>query len=64
MPALARAPSITSCERVQISVGSCSTQPGLGKICSCSFWSIPFTPPAWSKIMKRVLVVPWSRAPT
>src|ERR1035441_5919906 len=25
---------------------------------------MPTTPPEWSKIMKRVLVVPWSSAPT
>ena len=55
---------MTSWQRVQISIASCSTQPGFGKICSCSFWSIATTAPAWSKIMKRVLVVPWSRAPT
>ena len=58
------APSITSVARAQISFGSCSTQPGLGKICSCSFWSMPMTLPPWSKIMNRVLVVPWSSAPT
>ena len=55
---------MTSWLRAQISAGSCSTQPGFGKICSCSFWWIPTTCPPWSKIMKRVLVVPWSRAPT
>ena len=64
MPALSRAPLMTSWLRAQISAGSCSTQPGFGKICSCSFWWIATTPPAWSKIMNRVLVVPWSRAPT
>ncbi len=32
-----RAPCTTSCVRSQISVGECSTQPGCGKICSCSF---------------------------
>ena len=33
----ASAPFTTSCVRSQISVGECSTQPGCGKICSCSF---------------------------
>jgi hypothetical protein len=31
--------AITSWLRAQISLASCSTQPGFGKICSCSFWS-------------------------
>ena len=58
MFAFLSAPSMTSWLRAQISAGSCSTQPGLGKICSCSFWWIPTTSPPWSKIMNRVLVVP------
>ena len=33
----------TSSVRLQISAGSCSTQPGFGKICSCSFWAIETT---------------------
>ena len=53
-----------SCVRSQISIGSCSTQPACGRICSCSSWWRPTSLPAWSKIMKRVLVVPWSMAPT
>ena len=53
---------MTSCVRAQISIGSCSTQPGFGKICSCSFCDTDTTRPAWSKIIARVLVVPWSRA--
>ncbi len=57
-PDFCNAPSMTSWLRVQISAGSCSTQPGFGKICSCSFWSTPITAPPWSKIMNRVLVVP------
>ena len=55
---------ITVSVRYQISVGLCSTQPACGRICSCSSWWIPFTLPEWSKIMNRVLVVPWSTAPT
>ena len=50
--------------RSQISTGSCSTQPACGRICSCSSWWRPTSLPPWSKIMKRVLVVPWSMAPT
>ena len=64
MPAFFSPAAITSCVRDQISIGSCSTQPGFGKICSCSFCAMPFTLPPWSKTMKRVLVVPWSMAPT
>ena len=49
-------------ERVlrQISIGSCSTQPDLGKICSCSCWPVETIWPAWSKTIARVEVVPWS----
>ncbi len=36
-PPLLSAPAITSCVRAQISSGLCSTQPGRGKICWCSF---------------------------
>jgi hypothetical protein len=35
-PPLSIAPRITAWVRAQISIGSCSTQPGLGQICSCS----------------------------
>src|SRR5690349_10552585 len=55
---------ITVVVRSQISVGSCSTQPACGRICSCSSWWRATSLPPWSKIMKRVLVVPWSTAPT
>src|SRR5690349_11020934 len=55
---------ITVVVRSQISVGSCSTQPACGRICSCSSWCRATSLPPWSKIMKRVLVVPWSTAPT
>src|SRR5579883_2867655 len=60
-PCIARA--ITSCERCQISSGSCSTQPGLGQICRCSCCSQASMRPEGSNTMKRVLVVPWSMAP-
>ena len=62
MPALAMAPATTSWTLVQISVASCSTQPGFGKICSCSFWSTETMRPSWSKTMQRLEVVPWSMA--
>ena len=35
-----------------------------GRICRCSSWCAPTTPPLWSKSMQRVLVVPWSMAAT
>src|SRR5690606_39078280 len=50
--------------RSQISTGLCSTHPACGRICSCSSWCFPTSLPEWSKIMNRVLVVPWSIAPT
>ncbi len=56
--------SMTERVRSQISTGSCSTQPACGRICSCSSWWRATSLPPWSKIMKRVLVVPWSTAPT
>ena len=56
------APATTSWTLVQISVASCSTQPGFGKICSCSFWSTETMRPSRSKTMQRVEVVPWSMA--
>ena len=59
-----RADRITALVRPQISTGSCSTRPALGMICSCSSWLRPTSLPSWSKIMNRVLVVPWSTAPT
>ena len=36
IPAFFSAPVTTSWVRSMISIGSCSTQPGFGKICSCS----------------------------
>ena len=47
----------------QISSTSCSTQPGCGKCCLCSFWSHATISPSSLNRMKRVLVVPWSIAP-
>ena len=35
-PAVRSAPAITSSTRAAISIGSCSTQPGRGRICRCS----------------------------
>ncbi len=55
---------MTAAVRSQISTGLCSTQPACGRICSCSSWCLPTSLPEWSKIMNRVLVVPWSTAPT
>ncbi|CAM5624327.1 hypothetical protein SAURM35S_07317 [Streptomyces aurantiogriseus] len=62
MPAFAMAPATTSWTLVQISLASCSTQPGFGKICSCSFWSTETIRPSRSKTMQREEVVPWSIA--
>src|SRR6476660_5378108 len=53
---------MTDAVRSQISTGLCSTHPALGMICSCSSWWRPTSAPSWSKIMHRVLVVPWSMA--
>src|ERR1035437_6126335 len=55
---------ITDVVRSQISTGLCSTQPACGRICSCSGWCLATSLPEWSKSMNRVLVVPWSTAPT
>ena len=46
----------------QISIGSCSTQPGLGKCWVNSFWATDTALPARSKTIALELVVPWSRA--
>ena len=48
----------------QISIGLCSTQPGLGKICRKVFCARLTILPARSKRMARELVVPWSSART
>ena len=46
----------------RISIGSCSTQPARGMICSCSFWPTEMIEPFLSKTIARLEVVPWSRA--
>ena len=64
------APACLSADRAhsscvdQISAASCSTQPGLGKICRNSFWAVATREPRRSKTMARELVVPWSSAST
>ncbi|CAM5476998.1 hypothetical protein SFUMM280S_01090 [Streptomyces fumanus] len=63
-PALASAPATTARTLAQISVASCSTQPGRGKIWRCSRWSTATTAPPRSKMMQRLDVVPWSIAAT
>ena len=60
MSPLAMASALTLRVFSQTSAGLCSTQPALGKICSCSICATETTLPSWSKIMHRVLVVPWS----
>ena len=50
--------------RSQISIGLCSTQPGLRQDLLVLELVAATSLPAWSKIMNRVLVVPWSTAPT
>ena len=62
IPALDSASCATPIWVLQISVASCSTQPGRGKICRNSFWPTALMSPAWSKTMARLLVVPWSSA--
>jgi hypothetical protein len=54
---------VSRCVR-KISTGSCSTQPGCGKICSNSRCALDTALPSWSNRMARELVVPWSRART
>jgi hypothetical protein len=63
-PAARSAPVITSFVRAAISIGSCSTQPGCGRICACSICRRATSAPPASNTMNRVLVVPWSKAPT
>src|SRR5262245_20890824 len=46
----------------QISSGSCSTQPGVGKRCPNSFCATARTAPPSAKLMARQLVVPASMA--
>ena len=63
-PGLGERAATTACTFDQISVASCSTQPGLGKIWRCSRWSTATIAPSWSKTMQRLDVVPWSIAAT
>ena len=63
-PALPSAVWTTEDVRSQISTGLCSTQPARGRTCSCSSWCLATSAPEWSNTMNRVLVVPWSMAPT
>ena len=44
--------------------GRARPSPRAGRIWWCSSWCFATSLPSWSKIMKRVLVVPWSTAPT
>ena len=61
-PAFASASrAVASCV-LQISRGSCSTQPGCGKICRNSRCAMATMAPPASKTMARELDVPWSRA--
>ncbi len=60
--ALRSAPRATSSCELQMSSGSCSTQPGRGKCCGNSRWSKATTRPSRSNTIARELVVPWSRA--
>ncbi len=61
-PALAMASRAVSSCVVQMSSGSCSTQPGCGKICRNSRCALATMRPCSSKTMLRELEVPWSRA--
>ena len=47
---------------VQISLASCSTQPGFGKYWVNSFWATLHISPAWLNRMQRFEVVPASSA--
>ena len=55
--------SAPSCDE-RISRGSCSTQPGLGKICGKGFCTTSATRPSQSMSIAREDVVPWSSATT
>src|SRR5260221_13733202 len=60
--ACASAARLVSSTADQISSGSCSTQPGRGKLCANSFCACAHGAPAASNTIARVLVVPWSMA--
>ena len=61
-PTLPMASAATPNWVAQISLASCSTQPGLGKIWVNSFWALLQMRPCLSKRMQRLLVVPASNA--
>src|SRR6476620_3308757 len=61
-PAPASTSTATPACDVQISIGSCSTQPGCGKICRNSRCATALIPPSRSNRIARELVVPWSKA--
>jgi len=56
----ARAARLVAMTDCQISSGSCSTHPGRGKLCVNSCCARARGAPSASKIIARVLVVPWS----
>jgi hypothetical protein len=62
--ALASTPRAARSWLSQISLGSCSTQPGFGKCWGNSCWSEATTAPSRSKRIARDEVVPWSSAST
>ncbi|TCN65633.1 hypothetical protein CLV25_11022 [Acetobacteroides hydrogenigenes] len=57
-PALATTSAATDAWVYQISLGSCSTHPGLGNSCSKGFCDTALISPEWSKIIALELVVP------
>src|SRR5215213_3468641 len=63
-PAFTMASAATLTCVYQISLGSCSTQPGLGYSCVNSFCAMETTDPFLSNTIARELVVPWSNART
>lgn len=58
MPIDVMASAITDASEDQMSFGSCSTQPGLGKCCGNSFWAEARIFPCLSKTMARDELVP------
>ena len=62
IPIFFNASTATSFSEDQISIGSCSTRPGLGKYWVNSFCATLMIDPALSKTMAREELVPWSRA--
>ena len=58
MPILEIASAITAASEAQISMGSCSTQPGWGKYWVNSCWATEQMFPSWSKTMALEELVP------